>query len=129
MSRCRPARSSTSRSSRPPTGLTVEQINAAYKAAAAEGRLDGILQYTEDPIVSSDIVQNPYSSIFDAGLTNVSGNLVKVTSWYDNEWGLLQPPRRPDRVRRRQALIRPDAGSAHPRLAGFACRHACHRPL
>ena len=71
----------------PTDGLTVEQINEAYKAAAAEGRLNGILQYTEDPIVSSDIVQNPYSSIFDAGLTNVSGNLVKVSSWYDNEWG------------------------------------------
>ncbi|MDO9590714.1 MAG: type I glyceraldehyde-3-phosphate dehydrogenase, partial [Microcella sp.] len=68
-------------------GITVEQINAAYKAAAAEGRLKGYLQYTEDPIVSSDIQQNPYSSIFDAGLTNVSGNLVKVSAWYDNEWG------------------------------------------
>ncbi len=71
----------------PAEGLTVEQINAAYAAAAAEGRLKGYLQYTEDPIVSSDIQLNPYSSIFDSELTNVSGNLVKVSAWYDNEWG------------------------------------------
>lgn len=71
----------------PTEGLTVDQINAAYKAAAAEGRLEGILEYTEDPIVSSDIQGNPHSSIFDAELTNVSGNLVKVSAWYDNEWG------------------------------------------
>jgi len=71
----------------PTEGLTVEQINAVYKQAAAEGRLKGILEYTEDPIVSSDIQLNPHSSIFDAELTNVSGNLVKVSSWYDNEWG------------------------------------------
>ncbi|QOD92601.1 type I glyceraldehyde-3-phosphate dehydrogenase [Chryseoglobus sp. 28M-23] len=68
-------------------GLTAKTINAAYKAAAAEGRLHGILQYTEDPIVSSDIQLNPHSSIFDSELTNVSGNLVKVSAWYDNEWG------------------------------------------
>lgn len=67
--------------------LTVNEINAAYAAAAADGRLAGILQYTEDPIVSSDIQGNPHSSIFDSELTNVSGNLVKVSSWYDNEWG------------------------------------------
>jgi glyceraldehyde 3-phosphate dehydrogenase len=71
----------------PTEGLTVEQINAVYKTAAAEGRLAGILEYTEDPIVSSDIQLNPHSSIFDAELTNVSGNLVKVSAWYDNEWG------------------------------------------
>ncbi len=71
----------------PTEGLTADQINEAYKAAAADGRLNGILEYTEDPIVSSDIVQNPHSSIFDAELTNVSGNLVKVSAWYDNEWG------------------------------------------
>ncbi|QHC66601.1 type I glyceraldehyde-3-phosphate dehydrogenase [Rathayibacter sp. VKM Ac-2759] len=65
---------------------TVEEINAAYKAAA-EGDLKGILKYTEDPIVSSDIVTDPHSSIFDAGLTKVIGNQVKVASWYDNEWG------------------------------------------
>ncbi len=66
---------------------SVEEINAAYKAAAARGALKGILEYTEDPIVSSDIVNNPHSSIFDAGLTMSMGKLVKVCSWYDNEWG------------------------------------------
>ena len=69
------------------TKATVEEINAAYKAAAARGALKGILEYTEDPIVSSDIVNNPHSSIFDAGLTMSMGKLVKVCSWYDNEWG------------------------------------------
>ncbi|GAA3208082.1 type I glyceraldehyde-3-phosphate dehydrogenase [Microbacterium terregens] len=71
----------------PTEGLTVDQVNAAYKAAAADGRLVGYLEYTEDPIVSSDIQGNPHSSIFDSELTNVSGNLVKVSAWYDNEWG------------------------------------------
>jgi len=66
--------------------VTVEKINAAYKAAA-EGPLKGILKYTEDAIVSTDIVGDPHSSIFDAGLTKVIGNQVKVASWYDNEWG------------------------------------------
>ncbi|PFG19727.1 type I glyceraldehyde-3-phosphate dehydrogenase [Serinibacter salmoneus] len=67
--------------------VTVEEVNAAVKAAA-EGAMAGTLEYTEDPIVSSDIVTNPHQSIFDAGLTKVSnGNLVKVVSWYDNEWG------------------------------------------
>ncbi|MCW2725950.1 MAG: glyceraldehyde-3-phosphate dehydrogenase, type i [Frankiales bacterium] len=65
---------------------TVEEINAAVKAAA-EGPLKGILVYTEDPIVSSDIVTDPASCIFDAGLTKVIGNQVKVVGWYDNEWG------------------------------------------
>jgi len=68
------------------TTVTVEEINAAYKAAA-DGPLKGILKYTEEPIVSSDIVGDPHSSIFDAGLTKVLGNQVKVASWYDNEWG------------------------------------------
>ncbi|WP_127818188.1 type I glyceraldehyde-3-phosphate dehydrogenase [Microbacterium sp. CPCC 204701] len=71
----------------PTEGLTAEQVNAAYQAAAADGRLAPYLEYTEDPIVSSDIQLNPHSSIFDAELTNVSGNLVKVSAWYDNEWG------------------------------------------
>jgi len=71
----------------PTEGLTAEAINAAYRAAASEGRLAGYLQYTEDPLVSSDIQLNPHSSIFDAQLTNVSGTLVKVSAWYDNEWG------------------------------------------
>src|SRR6187402_681798 len=66
---------------------SVEEINGAMKAAA-EGPLEGILQYTEEPIVSSDIVKSPYSSIFDAELTAVlEGNFVKVFAWYDNEWG------------------------------------------
>ena len=66
--------------------VTVEEVNAAYKAAA-DGPLKGILSYTEDPIGSSDIVGDPHSSIFDAGLTKVIGDQVKVASWYDNEWG------------------------------------------
>jgi glyceraldehyde 3-phosphate dehydrogenase len=67
---------------------SVEEVNAALQAAADTGELTGILQYTADPIVSADIVQNPYSSIFDSLLTNViDGTLVKVVSWYDNEWG------------------------------------------
>ena len=65
---------------------TVEEVNAAFSTAAG-GPLEGILQYTEDPIVSSDIVGNPHASIFDAGLTKVIGDQVKVVSWYDNEYG------------------------------------------
>ena len=65
---------------------TVEEVNAAVKAAA-EGPLKGVLAYTEDPIVSTDIVTDPHQSIFDAGLTKVMGDQVKVVSWYDNEWG------------------------------------------
>jgi glyceraldehyde 3-phosphate dehydrogenase len=65
---------------------TVAQINAAF-AKAARGSLKGILRYTEDPIVSSDIVGDPHSAIFDAGLTASIGSLVKVLAWYDNEWG------------------------------------------
>jgi len=68
------------------TPATKEQINAAIKAAA-DGPMKGILQYTEDPIVSTDIVTDPASCIFDAGLTNANGNMVKVLGWYDNEWG------------------------------------------
>jgi glyceraldehyde 3-phosphate dehydrogenase len=66
--------------------VTVEAIKAAYKAAA-EGPLKGILLYTEDEIVSSDIVTDPHSSIFDAGLLRVLGDQVMLSSWYDNEWG------------------------------------------
>ena len=66
--------------------VTVEEINAAYKKAA-EGELKGILMYTEDPIVSSDIVGDPHSSIYDSGLVRVIYNTVKLSSWYDNEWG------------------------------------------
>lgn len=67
--------------------VSVDDINAAMRAAA-DGRLAGILAYCEDPIVSSDIIGNSHSSIFDAALTQViDGNFVKVVSWYDNEWG------------------------------------------
>ena len=69
------------------TAATVEQINKAYKAAGVRGPLKGVLEYTEAPIVSSDIVTNPHSCIFDAGLTMSMGKLVKVLGWYDNEWG------------------------------------------
>jgi len=65
---------------------SVEEINAAVRAAA-EGPLRGVLSYTEDPIVSADIVTDPASCIFDAPLTRVLGNQVKVVGWYDNEWG------------------------------------------
>ena len=66
---------------------TPEEVNEAFKAAAA-GPLQGILEYTEDPIVSTDIVRNPHSSIFDSELTLVmQGTMVKVIAWYDNEWG------------------------------------------
>ena len=65
---------------------SVDEVNAAVKAAA-EGPLQGFLRYTEDPIVSSDIVTDPASCIFDSGLTKVIGNQVKVVGWYDNEWG------------------------------------------
>ena len=67
--------------------VTVEEVNEAFKAAASEGRLKGILEYSDEPLVSSDIVGSPYSSIFDSGLTMAMGNLVKVLSWYDNEAG------------------------------------------
>jgi glyceraldehyde 3-phosphate dehydrogenase len=66
--------------------VTAEEVNAAMKAAA-EGPMQGILEYTEDPIVSSDIVGNPASSIFDGLATMATGRMVKVISWYDNEWG------------------------------------------
>jgi glyceraldehyde 3-phosphate dehydrogenase len=65
---------------------SVDEVNAAVKAAA-DGPLKGYLTYTEDPIVSSDIVTDPHSCIFDAGLTKVIGNQVKIVGWYDNEWG------------------------------------------
>ncbi|MBN9150369.1 MAG: type I glyceraldehyde-3-phosphate dehydrogenase [Cryobacterium sp.] len=67
-------------------GLTVDDVNAAYREAA-EGALKGFLSYSEDPLVSSDIVGDPHSCIFDSGLTKVIGTQVKVAGWYDNEWG------------------------------------------
>ncbi len=67
--------------------VTEDEINAAFKAAA-DGPMKGVLEYSEEPLVLADIVGNPHSSIFDSGLTTVlDGNLVKVCSWYDNEWG------------------------------------------
>ncbi|MBU4337089.1 MAG: type I glyceraldehyde-3-phosphate dehydrogenase [Actinobacteria bacterium] len=66
--------------------VTVDEVNAAVKAAA-EGPLKGVLEYVEDEIVSTDIVTNPHQSIFDSKLTKVSGDLVKIIAWYDNEWG------------------------------------------
>ena len=68
------------------TAATRDEINAVVKAAA-DGPLRGILEYTEDPIVSTDIVTDPASCIFDASLTNANGNMAKVLGWYDNEWG------------------------------------------
>jgi glyceraldehyde 3-phosphate dehydrogenase len=68
------------------TEATVEEINAAMKQAA-EGPMKGILEYTEDPIVSVDVIHNPHSSIFDAQSTMAIGKKVKVLAWYDNEWG------------------------------------------
>ncbi|MEH0109905.1 type I glyceraldehyde-3-phosphate dehydrogenase [Tersicoccus sp. MR15.9] len=67
--------------------VTAEEVNEAYRKAAESGPLKGYLTYTDEPIVSSDIVTDPASSIFDSGLTKVIGNQVKVVSWYDNEWG------------------------------------------
>ncbi len=66
--------------------VTKDEVNAAFKAAA-EGSLKGILYYTEDPIVSSDIIGSPASCTFDASITMAHGNQVKVFGWYDNEWG------------------------------------------
>jgi glyceraldehyde 3-phosphate dehydrogenase len=66
--------------------VTAEQVNAVF-ADAAKGRLKGILRYTEDPIVSRDIIGDPHSCIFDASLTQTEGKMVKVFGWYDNEWG------------------------------------------
>jgi len=66
--------------------VTKDEVNAAFKAAA-EGALKGILYYTEDPIVSTDIIGSPASCTFDASITMATGNQVKVFGWYDNEWG------------------------------------------
>ena len=67
---------------------TVDEVNQAFAGQADQGELKGVLQYSEDPLVSSDIVESPYSAIFDSGLTMVmEGTLVKVIAWYDNEWG------------------------------------------
>ena len=67
--------------------VTAEQVNEAFRAAATDGPLASVLVYSEEPIVSSDIVGSPASCTFDAPLTLAMGNLVKVMGWYDNEWG------------------------------------------
>jgi glyceraldehyde 3-phosphate dehydrogenase len=67
--------------------VTAEEVNNAYREASQSARMKSILEYTEDPIVSSDIVGNPYSCVFDGLSTMANGNLVKVLGWYDNEWG------------------------------------------
>ncbi len=66
---------------------STDEVNAAFAQAAADGPLAGVLDYSTDPLVSADIVGNPASCVFDAGLTMVMGNMVKVLGWYDNEWG------------------------------------------
>ncbi len=66
--------------------VTLDEVNAAFKAAA-DGPMKGVLEYTDEPIVLQDIVSNPHSSIYDSGCTIVDGKMVKLASWYDNEWG------------------------------------------
>jgi glyceraldehyde 3-phosphate dehydrogenase len=66
---------------------SVDEVNEAFRAAADTGGMEGILQFSDDPLVSTDIQNSPYSCIFDSELTMVSGNVVKVFGWYDNEWG------------------------------------------
>ena len=66
---------------------SVDEVNGLFRSKADTGDLTGILQYTDEPLVSTDIVHSSYSSIFDSDLTMVNGNLVKVFGWYDNEWG------------------------------------------
>jgi glyceraldehyde 3-phosphate dehydrogenase (phosphorylating) len=66
---------------------SVDDVNALFRSKADTGDLEGILQYSDEPLVSTDIIHSPYSSIFDSGLTMVNGDLVKVFGWYDNEWG------------------------------------------
>ena len=66
---------------------TVDEVNEAFRNAASSGPLSEVLQYSEDPLVSTDIQHSPYSCIFDSQLTMVNGSMVKVFGWYDNEWG------------------------------------------
>jgi glyceraldehyde 3-phosphate dehydrogenase len=66
---------------------SVEEVNELFRRRSDTGALEGILRYSEEPLVSSDVIKSPYSSIFDSGLTTVAGNTVKVVAWYDNEWG------------------------------------------
>ncbi|HKS49880.1 MAG TPA: type I glyceraldehyde-3-phosphate dehydrogenase, partial [Amycolatopsis sp.] len=66
---------------------TAEEVNETYRSVADKDNYEGILRFTDEPLVSTDIVHSSYSCIFDAGLTKVIGNQVKVVGWYDNEWG------------------------------------------
>jgi len=66
---------------------TAESINAAFKKAASDPSYKGVLEYSDEPLVSRDIIGNPHSCIFDSGLTMAQGKFVKVVGWYDNEWG------------------------------------------
>ena len=110
------------------TEVTADEVNAALKAAAESVRMKGILEFCEDPIVSIDIVGNPASSIVDAALTMASGTMVKVVSWYDNEWGytsrlidLTSESSEQDETSGRAA------GDARPRPPRPARRHAPRR--
>ena len=67
--------------------VTVGEVDDAYRSSADTGDFEGILQFTEDPLVSTDIIHSPYSCIFDSQLTMASGTMAKVFGWYDNEWG------------------------------------------
>jgi glyceraldehyde 3-phosphate dehydrogenase len=66
---------------------SVDEVNEAFRASAQSGPLEGLIEYSEEPLVSQDIVGSPRSCIFDSGLTMVNGTLVKTFGWYDNEWG------------------------------------------
>jgi glyceraldehyde 3-phosphate dehydrogenase len=91
--------------------VTIEEVNAAFEAAAGKKPLEGILVYTEDPLVSSDVIRNPASAVFDAQSTMVmQGNMVKVVAWYDNEWGYST--RVVDLVQYAHALAGKTAGAA-----------------
>ena len=106
--------------------VTKDEVNAAYKAAA-EGPLKGVLVYTEDAIVSSDIVGSPASCTFDSSITMAYGNQVKVLRLVRQRVGLLQPPRRPDRARR-VPLLGPSAHAEHRRHRGRRARASCCGP-
>ena len=75
--------------------VTVDEVNARFRELADTGPFEGILRYSDEPLVSSDIVGNSFSSIFDSELTMARGNTVKVFAWYDNEWGYSCPAGRP----------------------------------
>ena len=67
--------------------VTADDVNAEFRARADNGPFEGILQYSDEPLVSTDIIRSPYSSIFDSELTMANGSVAKVFGWYDNEWG------------------------------------------